>query len=213
MNTLRLLKTIKTNTMKKNYLMIFVAVLVLYSCHSATNETVAKVSFGIYEMVKVNEIPAAITDALKSMGVVMDSSHRGSPLGYLPEADSMVALPNVARHNMKLIRSHYPVGYENRYYEIVAVRPVPVIDNSHILKSNAKGDQVIIHLNYKGAKKLADLSRNNIGNRIAFIIDNQTYCLPVVMGEINEGSAIINGLPDANDARKISASLNASRTE
>ncbi len=62
----------------------------------------------------------------------------------------------------------------------------------------------------KGAKKWADLTKQNIGKTIAFIIDNQIYTMPVINGEIKHGVALITGLKNETFAKNISESLNSS---
>jgi preprotein translocase subunit SecD len=67
---------------------------------------------------------------------------------------------------------------------------------------------VEIRFNLKGARKWAEMTRNNIGKTVAITIDDRVYALPTVMAEIKEGRAMISGLENEDTALKISEALN-----
>ncbi|MDD4501160.1 MAG: hypothetical protein PHP15_12315, partial [Bacteroidales bacterium] len=72
-------------------------------------------------------------------------------------------------------------------------------------------DVVEITFNLKGARKWAEMTRNNIGKTIAITINDRVYALPTVMAEIREGRAMISGLENEETALKISEALNGGR--
>lgn len=84
------------------------------------------------------------------------------------------------------------------------------MNNADIRKTFANGKNVDIEFNLKGARKWADMTKNNVGNTIAFVIDNQIYAIPKVNAEIKRGIAMIYGLESESIAKEISESLNAS---
>lgn len=43
----------------------------------------------------------------------------------------------------------------------------------------------------EGATKWSDLTKQNIGKSVAFIIDNQIYAMPEINSEIRNGVALI----------------------
>ena len=194
----------------------FISILflfVLYSCNSGTNTNRPKVTFGIHEVVKISEIPNAILDTLKSKNVQIENNPQQSIIGYITKADSLVLQPDLSKGNYKFVKTIYPVDKDQRYYAIAAIRPGSVIDNSHIKKTKANVNNVEIYFNMEGANRWAELTKKNIGNTVALIIDNQIYSMPVVNGEIRNGIALINSLENEDDAKIISESLNLSIPE
>ncbi len=60
-----------------------------------------------------------------------------------------------------------------------------------------------------GPKKFAQITGNNIGNRLAIVLDNQVISAPVIRGKIPNGVAQITGLGDFEEARQLAVVLRA----
>ena len=204
------MKTINSKTMRAAFLMSITLLFFLFSCNSQTNTKGQKVVFGINVVANVSEIPAAIIDTLKSKGVKIESNQQQPVLGYISKADSMVLQCNLSEKNIKLVKTIYLTDKEQKYYAIVGIRPNTVMNIASIKKTKANGSTVEIYFNSKGAKEWADFTKQNIGKTIAFLIDNQIYCMPVINGEIKHGIAMITGLNNETIAKNISESLNLS---
>jgi len=204
------MKTINSITMKAIFLVSMSFLFFLISCDSQTNTNGQKVVFGIHEVVKVNEIPVAIIDTLKSKGVQIESNQQQPVLGYISKADSMVLQIDLSEQNIKLVKTIYLVDKEQKYYGLVGITPSTVINVASIKKTKANGNNVEIYFNSKGATVWADFTKQNIGKSIAFVIDNQIYAIPVINGEIKQGIAMITGLTNESIAKNISESLNLS---
>jgi len=185
----------------------------LYSCNSETKTNGQKVTFGIHELVNISDIPNAIIDTLKSKNIQIESNQQQHVIGYITKVDSMVLQHNLSRQDYIIVQTIYPVDKEQKYYAIAAIRPNSVIDNSYIKTTKVKGNNVEIYFNMEGANKWSDLTKQNIGKPVAFIIDNQIYTMPVINAEIRNGIAIINGLKNVTIAKNISESLNLSKSE
>ena len=185
-----------------------ILVVVICSCNSNIKPKPNRLSFGIYETVKITEMPNAILDTLRNRHIVIEKDQQQSTIGYIPKADSMVFQPVLSKENVKLVKTIYTVDNEQKNYGIVALKSNPGIDNSDIKKTKSNGNKVEIYFNSKGANKWAELTRKNIGNSLAFIIDNQIYSMPLVNGEIKNGMALINGLENVAIAKSIAESLN-----
>jgi SecD/SecF fusion protein len=199
--------------MKIFKVLIVILLFVFYSCNSGVKTNAKKVTFGIYEIVKNNEIPDSIIDTLKSINVQLENNPQQPIIGYITKADSLVLQLDLSKENIKLVRTHYPVDKDKKYFAIVAIKSNPVIDNSYIQNSKSKGNNVELYFNMEGAKKWADLTKKNIGNTIVFIIDNQIYAMPIVHNEIRNGVALINRLENEMFAKDISESLNSGISE
>jgi preprotein translocase subunit SecD len=208
MNILKNLKTIKNKAMKTLSFSSIVLLFVLFSCNSGNKINGQKVSFGIHEVVERNEIPNSIIDSLKSNRVQIENNQQYM-IGYITKADSQSLNLDVSDQNFKLVKTIYPVDKEQNYYAVVAIMPGSGIDNSHIKKTQAKGNNVEIYFNFEGAKKWAEMTRQNIGKTVAFVIDNQIYTMPLINGETLNGVALINNLKNETFAKNLSASLNS----
>ncbi len=69
--------------------------------------------------------------------------------------------------------------------------------------------QINIDLNGDGAKLFADLTRRNIGKRVAIYLDGAPISAPTVQSEIPNGSAVITGRFTLQEAKDLASRLNA----
>lgn len=69
--------------------------------------------------------------------------------------------------------------------------------------------QVQIQFTNEGAKKFADITKENVGKIVAIVLDDQIISAPVVQQEIIGGTAVISGSSDIEEARRLSIALNA----
>ncbi|MBE0651638.1 MAG: hypothetical protein IH595_12470 [Bacteroidales bacterium] len=197
--------------MKPLFYVSAIFLFLLCSCHRETKPAGQKVTFGIHEIAKVNTIPAAILDTLRSKGVQLENSQSQFIIGYITKDDSMALKSDFSAQYLKIVKTYYPVDEDQKYYAIVAISPNAVINNNNISKAEADGNNVTLYFNFTGSKKWADLTKKNIGNQLAFVIDNQIYSMPLINGEIRNGMAIISGFKSNKTARKVSEDLNFSR--
>ena len=111
------------------------------------------------------------------------------------------------------MKTRSTVDKEGKYFAIAAIKPIAALDNSDIQKTKDKDKSVEIHFNLRGANKWAEMTKNNTGRSVAFVINDQIYAMPYVNGEIRGGIAIITGLENDSIAEALSKSLNASIPE
>lgn len=192
--------------MKLSVLFIAMLFVVLCSCNSVVKQKT--VSFGIYETVKIGEVPVAILDTLQSKQVKIEKDPHLSIIGYIPKADSVTILPELSGEKLKYFKTFYAIDNEHKYCGIIAVKANPAIVNSDIKTAKCKGNKVEIYFNSKGANRWAELTKKNSGNNLAFILDKQVYAMPMVNGEIRNGVALIDGLENETLAKSIAESLN-----
>ncbi|MFV0530687.1 MAG: protein translocase subunit SecDF [Flavobacteriales bacterium] len=62
-----------------------------------------------------------------------------------------------------------------------------------------------------GAKEWAKVTKANIGNQLAIVLDNQVYSAPVIRGEMNTGTASITGQFSDAEAKDLADILNAGK--
>ena len=77
--------------------------------------------------------------------------------------------------------------------------------------SNIKDGESIIEFTFNslGAKQFGELTKNNIGKRLAILLDNKVICAPVVNSSILGGSGIITGNFTPESARELATLLQA----
>jgi len=199
--------------MKTLNILTIILLVILFSCSSQVITNGENVNFGIYEMLKTKEIPVHVIDSIKAKNVRLENDKQSVVIGYISESDTSVLQLDFSEENIKLVKTFYRTYSDKEYYAIAAVKPNAVINNSDIKKAKANGNNVVISFNLSGAKKWAKMTKNNVGNTVAFVIDNQIYSMPRVSGEIKGGMAWISGLENKSIAKEISESLNASITE
>lgn len=69
--------------------------------------------------------------------------------------------------------------------------------------------QVNLEFDGEGTKMFADLTKQNLGKRIAIYLDGVPISAPVVQSEITNGKAVISGGFDVNEAKLLAQRLNA----
>lgn len=69
--------------------------------------------------------------------------------------------------------------------------------------------QVNLEFNSEGTEQFAELTRTNIGKRIAIYLDGVPISAPVVQTEISNGQAVISGGFELAEAKELSQRLNA----
>lgn len=196
--------------MKSQIQNLIVVLLIICACNTTIKKDAQKVNFGIYEVLTFNEIPLALIDSLIAKNIKLEKNTNMAVIAYFQKSDSAILHLDFTKENIKLVSTLYPVDNEQKYYALVALKTNPVIDNSNIQKTKYKNTNMEIHFDMEGSRKWAELTKNNIDKKVAFVIDNIAYSLPEIRGEIRSGIAIINGLKDESFARKISESLNNS---
>jgi preprotein translocase subunit SecD len=182
---------------------------VLIACDSCVKPNGQKLTFGIYEIIKITEIPESVIDTLKTLKIQIENNPQEPIIGFIAKTDSLTLLMELSKENLKLVRTVFPVDIGQKYNAVFAVRPNPVIDYSHIKKTKAAGNTVVIYFTMEGAGKWAELTKNNMGKVVLFVIDDQVYAMPVITAEIKNGVAVINNLDNETIAKNISESLNS----
>ncbi len=199
--------------MKMTKLLTIAILLVLYSCSSGEKGNVPKVEFGIYETISVNDLPTALLDVLKKSALEPEKDTRLPIVGYILKDQSIDKQLSQSDGDVRLFKTKYTVDDEGKYLALVSVKNKPAITNSDIHKAKNKGVNVEISFNMKGARKWADLTKNNTGNLLAFVIDDGICCMPFINGEIVSGTALISGLESEEIAEKLSFSLNTGNSD
>ena len=92
------------------------------------------------------------------------------------------------------------------------VKEIPILDGSMLTDAKVgynETQQPVIHftLNSIGAKIFGDFTANNIGNRLAIVLDNKVYSDPVIRERIGGGSGQISGGFSVKEAHDLAIAL------
>ncbi|MFZ0825834.1 MAG: protein translocase subunit SecD [Verrucomicrobiia bacterium] len=68
-----------------------------------------------------------------------------------------------------------------------------IIENAMAVRGNLGEPQIDFRLNSDGAKRFGEVTKNNIGQRLAIVLDGELYSAPVIQGAIESGSGQITG--------------------
>ncbi|PID26845.1 MAG: protein translocase subunit SecD [Candidatus Cloacimonadota bacterium] len=107
---------------------------------------------------------------------------------------------------------------KDEYYELFLVTKRTQLDGTYLTEANAVmassssatgGWEVNFELDRIGAKKFAAVTGNNIGRRLAIVLDGQLYMAPNINGKIPGGRGQITGNFDAAEARDLAIVLKA----
>ncbi|NCF75011.1 MAG: protein translocase subunit SecD [Xanthomonadaceae bacterium] len=74
---------------------------------------------------------------------------------------------------------------------------------------NTNEPEVGLVFNEEGKKLFSEITKRNIGKKVAIFLDGMPLSIPVVNEQIRDGSAVISGKFDIKEAKKLSQRLNA----
>ena len=188
--------------------LIFVILLIIFSCNSGEKSTGDSIVFGIYETVNLNEIPLSVLNEIKNSVVEFGYDSVQPIIGQVSKSDSTSSQYDFHKEAIRLLKTKYSLGGDKELVSLIALRLNPTISNWDIRKTKSRGRNIEIHFTMSGAKKWADMVKKNEGRNIAFVLNDQVYSISHINGKINNGAALLSGFDDEITAGKISDLLN-----
>ena len=85
----------------------------------------------------------------------------------------------------------------------------PLLKNTAVLRDNVGRPEIAVQFNTPAAEAFAKLTRENIGRRVAVIIDGKIMTAPIIKAAIEGGSAVISGDFDEREAFGLAAALDS----
>ena len=70
-------------------------------------------------------------------------------------------------------------------------------------RGNLGEPEIEFRLNDDGAKRFAEVTRNNIGQRLAIVLDGELYSAPIIQSAIETGSGQITGHFTPEEAQQL----------
>jgi len=78
-----------------------------------------------------------------------------------------------------------------------------IVKNATLVRGNLGEPQIDFSLNAESAAAFAEVTRENIGHRLAIVLDGQLYSAPVIQSPIETGHGQITGHFDAREAAEL----------
>ncbi len=111
-----------------------------------------------------------------------------------------------------------PPGYELKYLnnEPLLLKKEAVLTGEYLVNAEVRFDQsrfgqpiVALKFNSKGARKFARITGENVGKRLAILLDGKVKSAPVIKERIPSGQAVITGRFSLQEARDLAIVLKA----
>ena len=142
--------------------------------------------------------------ALLSLAVVAHAASTPSVLQFRLVVDN----PTADSEQMTIVQPNN----SSRQPEVLNVQKEVLLDNSVVRNAAVVADgrgnpEINVKLTDDGAKRFAEVTRQNIGKRLAIVIDGKTYMAPRINSEIPSGEAIISGAFTKAEAENLAARI------
>ena len=150
----------------------------------------------------------------------------------LVKAENRIKIDDIVRKDkVRAILGKYEFVWKNKpmivneekYYELFLVSKKAELDGTSIVEANATvasgnsamgGWEVPFELDKPGGRKFADITGNNVGRRLAIILDGKLYMAPNIQVRIPNGRGVITlGGSSAEEARDMAIVLKAGALE
>ncbi|HUA38485.1 MAG TPA: protein translocase subunit SecD [Candidatus Sulfopaludibacter sp.] len=82
-----------------------------------------------------------------------------------------------------------------------------IVKNAMVVRGNMGEPEIDFTLNENGAKKFADVTRNNIGRQLAIVLDGELQSAPVIQSAIETGNGQITGHFTPEEAQSLASVL------
>jgi len=118
----------------------------------------------------------------------------------------------------RALEGNIPAGYELKYMdeESLLVEKAASLTGEYLVNAEVRFDQskfnqpiVGIKFNSKGARKFSRITADNVGKRLAIILDGKIQSAPVIREKIPSGEAVISGRFGLQEAKDLAIVLKA----
>jgi len=78
-----------------------------------------------------------------------------------------------------------------------------IVESAMAVRGNLGEPEIDFRLNDNGAKRFAEVTRNNVGRQLAIVLDGQLYSAPVIQSPIETGNGQITGTFTPEEAQEL----------
>ncbi|MBL31651.1 MAG: protein translocase subunit SecDF [Flavobacteriales bacterium] len=138
---------------------------------------------------------------------------------YLIDKDVLALIPNELR-NVKFLWEAKPFDEKNERLRLIAIKSNRedkaklagdvIVDASQDIDQFGN-PQINMRMNRSGARLWQKITRENIGNSVAVVLDDYVYSFPTVNAEISGGSSVISGNFTLDEAQDLANILKAGK--
>ncbi len=139
------------------------------------------------------------------------------------QVDSLLALPEVQAAIPKGYRFYWGKTFEfqgRKYRRLFLLKAEPELTGAHIKDAKhtigsgtdpnvANRPIVLLYFDRQGAARFARITGENVGKRLAIVLDNVVQSAPVIQERISGGSAQITGITSMEEAKELAVVLRA----
>ena len=126
----------------------------------------------------------------------------------LSQKDIIKIIPNDIEFLFSNTEQSAPDG--RKFFVMYALKKQESINEKDISKAESiSSNSVMINLNEKGRKRFNELTANNLGERLAIVIDGKVYSAPVVKGRISNGKLSVDNIVDKESTVILSTIFNS----
>jgi len=122
--------------------------------------------------------------------------------GPADDATEMIVVQNAER----------PAPKETLYVRNTALLDQTALKSARVEGNNFGLPQIALTFSDAGREQFAEVTRQNIGKRLAIVIDGRLYSAPTILTEISGGKATVTGNFTEHEAQELVAGINASVT-
>ena len=192
----------------KTYISLFIsAIILVFGTQTFAQEK--NFEFSIHETLSLNDIRPLTENQSKS--VLKQDLKLDEPI---------VAFLNIddKDYKRKLITDHssprafiLPLKHFGGNYSlaIVSLKKEAALSIEDIAKAVPSANGIELRLSYKGARKFAKLTKDNVGKMIAFVINGEIWSMPRVNAPITGGVALIGGIRNKEIIEKTCKLINS----
>ena len=171
-------------------------------------------AFGVSEAQVVTATTNGDRRILVDLPGVSDASQAAKLVGKTAQLDFREEPATLSAQEIEATKSGVPSIYFFKDTGLTGadLTKAQVTFNGTQSNLNAGSPQVALQFNDVGAKKFADITKRNVGKPLCIFLDNQLLAqsgCPTVSGEIDGGSAVINGQFSTDQANQLAIDLNA----
>ena len=157
-------------------------------------------------------IIATVTDA-RDVAAARDMVSRGGHLEFRlvhPDSDQLV-LNGQVPGDYELLTHQETVSGQQRTNTVIVKREseagltTNIIKSAFVMRDQAGRPQIDFELTPTATAAFAEVTRANIGHRLAIVLDGRLYSAPVVQSPIETGMGQITGSFDSKEALMLSA--------
>ena len=177
------------------------------------------------QFIRENPLFAVLRPYVDNQGQIIPSSRVGvAELKDTAKVNEYLSIPQIRQlfpSDLRFTWHFQTMDLESPYIVLHALKATrngqPVLSGSYITDARADADpygggfEVNMSMNSEGAKKWANITRENVGKPIAVVLDDVVYSAPSVREEIKGGSSSISGNFTQTDAEDLANILKSGK--